>query len=160
MVQTNRRLVENIELSAKLGADLGREANALAFAAGERSSRRTDRDVAQANFVQNLKTLGYFMHDAAGDRLFPSRQLDLARRFQRARNGQRGKVRNRHPINLDCQTFRTKPVAMTHRTFRRGHVIEQVFAVVVGARGFEVLLEVAKNSEKAGLPTARRLAVE
>ena len=77
-----------------------------------------------------------------------------------ARHGQRGEIGNRHAVDLHRQTLRTQPVAVADRTLGRRHVVEQVFAVVVGTGRFEILLEMAENSEETGLAAARRLAIE
>ncbi len=160
VMQTDGGLIQHVEHAAKFRADLGREADALSFAARKRGSRPAQRNVAEPNLVQKLKAFGDLMHDATGNRFFAARQLDLARRFQRARDRQRGEIRNRHAVHFHRQAFRTQPVTMTHRTLRRRHVIKQVFAVIVGTGGFEVLLKMAEHSEESGLAPAPRFAIQ
>ena len=67
MVQADGGLVENVEHAAQLGADLCRQANALAFAAGERCRRAIERDIAEAHGVEKLEALADLMQHAAGD---------------------------------------------------------------------------------------------
>ena len=160
VMQANRGLVENVENSAQLGADLRCQSDTLPFATGEGRGGPAQRDVSQPDFVQELEAFGDLVHDASGNRLFPARQFDLARGLQRTRHREQGKIRDRHAIDLDGQTFRPKPVAMTYRTHRRRHVVEQIFAIGIGTRGFEILFQVTKNSQEAGLPAATRFTVE
>ena len=86
MMQADGGLVEHVQHAAQLRADLRRQANALAFAAGQRRGRTVERDVAQADGVQELQALGDLVHDASGDVLFASAELDLLRRLRAARD--------------------------------------------------------------------------
>ena len=54
MVQADRRLVEHIQHAAQLGADLRRQADALAFTAGKRRRRAIKRNIAQSDGMEKL----------------------------------------------------------------------------------------------------------
>ncbi len=74
--------------------------------------------------------------------------------------GKLGEIRNRHAIHFDGEAFRTQTLAVAHRTFRRRHEIQHVFAVVVRSGRFEILPEVAEDSQEPGFASALRLAVQ
>src|ERR1039458_1859603 len=65
-MESDRRLVENIEHPAKFGANLSGEADALAFSAGKSGGRAAEREVAESNIVKKLEALGDFVDQAAG----------------------------------------------------------------------------------------------
>ena len=67
MMQSNGRLIQHIQHAAKFRADLRRQADALAFAAGKRCGGAVERNVSEADGIQELQALGDFVHDAAGD---------------------------------------------------------------------------------------------
>src|SRR5258708_461336 len=104
------------------------------------------------------------MHDASGDGQFPAGQFDLARGFERAGDRKAREIGDRHAIYFYSQAFRTKTLAVAHRTFGGRHEIEQIFTVGIGSGGFEIPLEVAKNPKEPcpsfALATALRLAVQ
>jgi len=60
-------LVEDIENATEFGADLGGQADALAFAAGEGGGGTVEREVIQAHGVEEFEAFADFVHDAAGD---------------------------------------------------------------------------------------------
>ena len=55
LVQADARLVEHVEHAGEAGADLGREADALRLAAGERRRRARQVEVAEADLEQELE---------------------------------------------------------------------------------------------------------
>ena len=155
MVQADGRLVENVEDAAQLRSDLGGEADALAFSAGECGGGAAERQVAESDVVQEFEAFGDFVRDASGDGQFPAGQFDLARGVESARNREFGEIGNRHAVHFDGQAFRTQTLAVAHRTFGGRHEIEQIFAIGVGRGGFEILLEVAEDPEESCLTFAR-----
>ena len=54
VVQADGRFVENVEHAAQLRSDLGREADALAFSAGERGGGAAEREIAESDVVQKF----------------------------------------------------------------------------------------------------------
>ncbi len=95
------------------------------------------------------------MHDASGDLLFASRELDASRHFQRLRNRQRGEFGDRHAIHFHRQTFRPQPLALARGTFRRRHVIHQPIAIAFRSRLLEILFQVSEDSAETSLAAAR-----
>src|SRR5580692_12343373 len=164
MMQTDGRLIEHVEDAAQLRANLGCEADALAFSAGKRCCRAADGKITESNVVQKFEALSNFVGDASGDGLFPACQLDLARGFERARDRQAGEIGNRHAVYFYGKTFWAQALAMAYGTFGGRHEIEKIVAIIVGGRSLEILLELAENSEKTSLASslfsALRLAIE
>ena len=66
-VQADRRFIEHIEHSAQPAADLGREADALHFAAGKRGGRPGEREVVEPHVDQELGAIADFAVDFARD---------------------------------------------------------------------------------------------
>ena len=83
-VQADRRLVADVEHAHEAGADLGREADALRLAAGERRGAAVERQVVEADLDQEVEAGADLLQDLVGDRL-----LALAERRLRRRPGAR-----------------------------------------------------------------------
>ena len=77
LVQADRGLVEDVEDADQAGADLGREADPLRLAAGERARRAGQRQVADADVVEEGEPLVDLAHDQARDRPLGLGQLQL-----------------------------------------------------------------------------------
>ena len=154
MMQADGRLVQHIEHAAQLRANLRRQPNALAFAAGESRRRAVERNVVQSNGIQKLQPLDNFMHDASGDVFFAPRELDSLRHFQRPRNRQRREIGNRHAVYFHRQALRPQPLAVACRTFARRHVIHQPIAIAFRGRLLQILFQISEDSAEAGLAAA------
>src|ERR1035437_3358049 len=160
MMQADRRLVQDVEDAAQLRSDLRREANALAFSAGKCGGRAAELQVAESNIVEEFEAFGDFVCDASGDGQFPARQLDAARGFERTRNRELGEIGNGHAVHFYRQAFRAQTFAVAYRALRGRHEIEQIFAIGIGGRGFEILAKVAENPEETSFASAVRLAIQ
>ena len=66
-VQADRRLVEHVEHAAQPAAHLGRQANALHFAAGKRGGGPGERQIVQAHVDQELQPVANLAGHLAGD---------------------------------------------------------------------------------------------
>ena len=78
-------LVEDVEDAAEAGADLRGEADALAFAAGERSGIAIEREVVEADGAEEFEALDDFAADAVGDESFARGEVE-ARMPRRVRD--------------------------------------------------------------------------
>ncbi len=67
LMQPDRRLVEHVKHARQPGADLRGEADALAFAAGERAGGPRQRQVLQADVIQEFQPVANFLQDARCD---------------------------------------------------------------------------------------------
>ena len=67
LVQADRRLVEDVEHAGQVRPDLGREPDALPFAARQRRGAAAERQVADADVVEEVQAVANLAQDAAGD---------------------------------------------------------------------------------------------
>ena len=67
LVQTDGRLVKDIEHAHQGGADLGRQTDALAFAAGESRRSAGQSQIAQSDGFQNVQTGSDLVEDLSRD---------------------------------------------------------------------------------------------
>ena len=82
LVQTDRRLVQNIEHAHKAGTDLRRQTDALSFAARKRGRSAIERQIIQAHVHQEAQALHDLFHDTAADELLALRQLQLLKELE------------------------------------------------------------------------------
>ncbi len=66
-MQTDRRLVEHVERADEMRAERRGELDALGFAAGERGGEAVEREVVEADFVEELEARANFVEDFVGD---------------------------------------------------------------------------------------------
>src|SRR5207248_400579 len=76
LMQSDRRLIENVEHAHQLRSNLRREADALRFAAGERGRVTIEHQVADADRVQKSEAVANFFQDFAGDLFFAFGERD------------------------------------------------------------------------------------
>jgi hypothetical protein len=67
LVQADGGLVEHVEHAGQAGADLRGEPDALAFAARQRAGIARQREVFEADIVEELQPVADFLEDARGD---------------------------------------------------------------------------------------------
>ena len=79
LVQADRRLVEDVEHADELRADLRREPQALRLAARERRGRAVERQVADADVVEERQPLADLLDDPVADQLLGLREAELVR---------------------------------------------------------------------------------
>ena len=82
LVQSDRRLVEDVEHAHELRADLRRQAKPLRLAAGERLRRPVELEVADADVREEREPLADLLHDAMPDELLGRRQVELVEEAQ------------------------------------------------------------------------------
>jgi hypothetical protein len=69
LVEADRRLVQDVEDAHQLRADLRGEPDPLRLAARERRGRAVEREVADADVVEEAEPVAHFLQDLAGDLL-------------------------------------------------------------------------------------------
>ena len=72
VVQADGRLVEDVAHAAQVGAELRRQPDALRLAARERRRRAVERQVAEADLLQEVEAAVQFGDEVAGDFAFPA----------------------------------------------------------------------------------------
>ena len=76
LVQADRRLVEHVEHAGQVRADLRRQADALPFAARQRRGAAAEREVADADVVEEAQAIADLAQDAAGDQVLAVGQFE------------------------------------------------------------------------------------
>ena len=76
-VQADGGLVEHVECADETRAERGGELDALRFAAGERGGEAVEREVVEADLVEEVDALADFFEDFAGDFLLRRRELQI-----------------------------------------------------------------------------------
>ena len=66
-MQADARLVENIKHADQARADLGRQPNALRFAAAQRAALAIEREITQADIFQKPEPRANFLDDLVRD---------------------------------------------------------------------------------------------
>ena len=66
-MQANGRLVEDIERADEMRAERRGELDALGFAAGKRGGEAVEREVVEADFVEELQARANFVENFVGD---------------------------------------------------------------------------------------------
>ena len=78
LVEADRGLVEDVHHADQAGADLGREPDPLRLAAGERPRRAVQREVADADVLEEGEAFGDLAHDQPRDRPLGLGHLEVA----------------------------------------------------------------------------------
>ena len=73
LVQADRRLVEHVEHAGQVRADLRRQPDALPFAARQRRGAAAERQIADADVVEEAEPVADLPQDAAGDQVSRAR---------------------------------------------------------------------------------------
>ena len=116
LVEPDRRLVEDVEDADELRADLGREPQPLRLAARERRRRAVERQVADADVVEERQPLADLLHDPVADQLL-GRASARARRRSRsaARHRQLRELVDRSAADGDREHLGLQPRALADR---------------------------------------------
>ena len=77
LMQADGGLVEHVEHAAQARADLRGEADALAFAAGERGGVAIEREIAEADGAEEFEALDDLAADAVGDERFARGEVEI-----------------------------------------------------------------------------------
>ena len=114
LVQADRGLVQHIEHAGQPRADLRGEADALAFAAGQRAGGARQRQVIEADVEQEGQPLADFLQHAAGDLVLlgVERLRHGLEPFAGAAHREFGDLADMLAADLDAQRLRLQPVAV------------------------------------------------
>ena len=138
LVQTDRRLVEDVQDAGQPGADLGREPDALALAA--RKSRRgtVETEVSEPDVVQEPQPLPNLLEDRAGDGRLGGREPDAAEDVHGIGDGEARQLGDAPAADLDREGLRAQP-----RTPAAGTGLDRHVALQLVAARFRRMLPVA-----------------
>ena len=156
LVQADGGLVEHVENSAQARANLRCEADALAFAAGERGGIAIEREIVEADGAEEFEPLDDFAADALGDQRFAVSEVEIDGGGERAIERQGSEVRDGEAADFDGQRLGPQALAAADRAGRGRHEVHHVFAIAFAARFVDAVAQVGENAVKAG---ARRFAL-
>src|SRR4030095_3548838 len=111
-MQPDGRFIENVQDTSQLGTNLCRQPNALALAAGQRSSRARQAQVVQSDRHQEFQPFDDLMNDASGNGFLAFRELYVPDNSKRFDDGERCQFGNGQTGNLDGQTLSSKSAAI------------------------------------------------
>ena len=77
LMEPDARLVEDVEHADQSAADLRRQTDALAFAAGKRGSRAGQREIVQSDVDEEAEPRVQFFEDRRGNRLLRRVELQI-----------------------------------------------------------------------------------
>ena len=115
LVQADRRLVEHVEHAGQVRADLGRQPDALPFAARQRRGAAAEREVADADVVQEAQPIADLPQDAAGDQVLAVGQLEALEHVQRFGDRQVHVLGDRPALDPDRAALRLQPRPLAGR---------------------------------------------
>ena len=114
LVETDRRLVEDVEHAYQPAADLTGEPDALSLAAGERAGRPAQREVVEPDIEQEAHAGVDLFHDPLGDHPVSFAQLERRQRLGRLTDAQVAELVDVAPVDGDgerCGSSRAPPHA-------------------------------------------------
>ena len=114
LMQPDRRLVQHIEHAGQARADLRGEADALALAARQRAGGAGEREIVEADIVEEGEPLADLLQDARGDLVLLGRELRRQRLEPRSRLPDRhlGDLADMQAGDLHRQRLRLQAIAL------------------------------------------------
>ena len=131
LVQTDRRLVEDVEHPDELRADLGREPKPLRLAARERLRRPVELEVADPDVGEERQPLADLLDDPMSDQLLRAGQIEMIEERKRPRHRLLREVVDRLAADLDGQDRRLEPRATALGTGPEAHVLLDPLALLL-----------------------------
>ena len=130
LVQADRGLVQHIEHAGQPRADLRGEADALAFAAGQRAGGARQREIIEADVEQEGQPLADFLQHAGGDLVLlrVQRRRHALEPFAGAPDREFGNLADMLAADLDAQRLRLEPVAVAALAGDVGEILCQLLA--------------------------------
>src|SRR6185503_11600624 len=105
-VETDARLVEDVENAGESRSDLRGEPDPLRLASRERGRSPVEREVSDADVEQELEPSPELLHDRPRDRRLARAEREPFERSERPFHGATDPCRDRIPSDLDRQGFR------------------------------------------------------
>ena len=160
LVQADGRLVQDIQHAHERRADLGRQTDALALAAGQRARRARQGQVFQADRLQKAQPVLDLLDHAVADLVLHLGQLQGVQKLHRLDDRLFRKLRDVQPADRDREHLGAQAAAVARGTRDLAHALLDLGARVV-ARGLLVAaLEVHDNALKRLAHHAARHAAD
>ena len=114
LVQSDRRLIEDVQHANEARSDLRRQADALRLATGERRRRTIERQIADANVLEKRQAFDDLAEDPLGNQSLGLRQLERRRPSNRLLDRLIGGLVDRETTDGDGQALglQTRAIAL------------------------------------------------
>ena len=145
LVQADRRLVEDVEHAHQRRPDLRRQADPLRLAARQRRRRALQRQVADADVVEEAQPLVDLAQDHPRDLALGVGQLDLVDPLDRAARRHARELVDAEPADLHRERLGPQARALALRAGPQRHVLLDLLARPVRVRLAVAPLEVADD---------------
>ena len=148
LMQPDGRLVEHVQHAGQPGADLRGEPDALAFAAGQRAGISAEREIVEADIVQEAQALADFLQDARGDLVLLGGELvrQLVEPRIRRADRQPRRLADMLAIDLHRQSLRLQPEARAFLAWRIGLIARQFLAHPLAFRLLPAPLDIGDDA--------------
>ena len=123
LVQADGGLVQNIQHAHERRADLGRQTDALALAAGQRARRARQGQVFQADRLQEAQPVLDLLDHAVADFMLHLGQAQGLQEFHRLDDRLLRKLRNVQPADRDRKHLRPQATAVARRARDLAHAL-------------------------------------
>ena len=145
LVEADRGLVEHVHHADQARADLGREPDPLRLAAGERPRRAREREVADADVLEEGEPFGDLAHDQPRDRALGLGQLERADPLSGRRRREGAVLGDAEPADLDREALGAQPGAAAVGAGLLRHVALDPLAVGLRVGLFVAALELVDD---------------
>src|SRR5688500_9305582 len=145
-MQSNRRLVENIQSVDELRSQRVGQADSLRFAAGKRLRTAVERQIVETDVAKKANTFPRFAQDRFGNRLLERRQLETVDPVAQPPNRHLGDFGVRLVVDASVERLRLQLGAVAVRTLLRGLILAQKYPDVLLV---PLLLEILQEGEDA-----------
>ena len=126
LVQPYRRLVEHVEHTHQVRADLGGKPDALGFPAGHRTGIAGEGEIPQPDLFQKIKTGPDLLDDLAGNLSLFTGKFQIIEERDAATDGKICHIDDRFPVYPDSEHLLLEPLSLAGRTVKNPHVTFQL----------------------------------
>ena len=123
-MQTDRRLIENVEDAAQIRTKLRRQPDALRFAAAQGFRRTSQREITEPDILHELEPLRDLRHEIVRHGFLVAAKTQLADQLQRFARGERGEIIDRLILQADMTRDRIQTGAVASRARHRFSLID------------------------------------
>ena len=125
-MQSDGRLIQNIQHTHQGGTDLCSQTNPLALAAGQRCRRACQGQVLQTHGIQKSQSIFDLLQDPLGDHLLSLAQFQPVNKLQFLSDAFLAECVNVHPTHRNCQGFPAQTAAFAGGTGTLAHALLQL----------------------------------
>ena len=154
LVQSDGRLVEDIEDAHQARADLRRQTDALRFAAGERRARARERQVFESYRAQEAEAVFDLLQNALADAHLLLRERELIHKVERVDHGFFAIVTDAKSADRDGEGFAPQSLAAATGAGALAHAALELFAHAVALRFLIAALQVGDHALKGLIQNA------